>query len=744
MKLSQTGRQFRENVTWGFIPVEVNPSSETELLGVLRCDWSPFLFKGNTRIGENFVSCDCLLMDIDNTDGEKCSIDSFETIFRDTQYIISTSRNHQKTKMYGPGKTLESQPQDRFHVLFPLSAVFTDATLLTASLHALIKKYPFFDKAVSGPAQLVFANPHTILKINSGKEIDIPPVEFTVKIVNKQSFNEWESSINEHDFLKNKTNRVKLLRALQNTASEGGFDNRTDWIRCGMALKKEGFTAQDFASISWDEAMDDAMAQFESFNPERVTAGTLIYFAKQSTKLSFLSEEQEQLIEEGNQILQGWKKNAQEEKAKLLAERKPQAVAGPAPDNFMPPDGLIKEVSEYILSTSIRPLRGLAIASAVSLISVLIGRKYETPTGLGSNIYFVGLAESGSGKEHARKIIKNIIYKAGVEKLLGGETIASGPGLRAALEESPAKLFLLDEFGLLLQGLNSKNVGTYQKDIISTLMKLYSSYGTVSTGTEYSDKKLRNRVDIASPCCCLYATSTHATFYDALSGGDAASGSIARMLVINESDKRPARRKTTFIPIPDSIVEQVKILSEYKPDGGNLASFFPYTVPIKPEVDNAFFDLDESMSPLMISPSTCSVYSRVAENAIKLSLVYAVAHNYRNPIIDEYAFAWGRNISLWCANTLIEQFNSFVSDNEHGKLIKKFARIIKSAGVDGITGRDLLRKVQEVQARERDEIIKKLIDMDEVFISEIEIDGLIKRTQTRFIHADFYMKEKEK
>jgi hypothetical protein len=382
MKLSQTGRQFRENVTWGFIPVEVNPSSETELLGVLRCDWSPFLFKGNTRIGENFVSCDCLLMDIDNTDGEKCSIDSFETIFRDTQYIISTSRNHQKTKMYGPGKTLESQPQDRFHVLFPLSAVFTDATLLTASLHALIKKYPFFDKAVSGPAQLVFANPHTILKINSGKEIDIPPVEFTVKIVNKQSFNEWESSINEHDFLKNKTNRVKLLRALQNTASEGGFDNRTDWIRCGMALKKEGFTAQDFASISWDEAMDDAMAQFESFNPERVTAGTLIYFAKQSTKLSFLSEEQEQLIEEGNQILQGWKKNAQEEKAKLLAERKPQAVAGPAPDNFMPPDGLIKEVSEYILSTSIRPLRGLAIASAVSLISVLIGRKYETPTGL--------------------------------------------------------------------------------------------------------------------------------------------------------------------------------------------------------------------------------------------------------------------------------------------------------------------------------------------------------------------------
>ena len=215
------------------------------------------------------------------------------------------------------------------------------------------------------------------------------------------------------------------------------------------------------------------------------------------------------------------------------------------------------------------------------------------------------------------------------------------------------------------------------------------------------------------------------------------------MLVINESTKRPARMKTNYLPIPESIIEKVKAIAEHRHNGGNLSGFFPYTVPIKPEVDDAFFDLDESMSPLMISPATCSVYARVAENAIKLALVYAVARDYINPIIDEYAFAWGRNISVWCANTLIEQFNLFVSDNEHGKLIKKFVRIIKECGVNGISGRDLLRKIQDVQASERDEIIKKLLEMGDIFTVEVEIEGLVKRTQTRFIHADFYKEKKE-
>jgi hypothetical protein len=356
MKLSQTSRQNKYDVTWGFTPIDVNPRSVDQLLGVLKCDWSPFLFKGNNRLGENFISCECLLMDIDNTDGEKCSIDSFETIFRDTNYILSTSRNHQKEKMYGKGKSLISPPQDRFHVLFPLSKAITTPDKVCASLHALISKYPFFDKSVSGPAQLVFANPNTIIFIHEGEEIEIPKIEIPKIEIQKTEYKAqqeipWPKDSNEKDFLESPANRIKLLKALQNTAAEGGFDSRNDWIKIGMALKVGGFTAQDFASISWDEAIDDALKTFETLDPKSVTAGTLFYYAKMSTKLSFISEEEERLAFEGDQIFRGWKKNEQEEKTKLLAERMPEAKAGPAPDNFMPESGVIKEIAEYILDS---------------------------------------------------------------------------------------------------------------------------------------------------------------------------------------------------------------------------------------------------------------------------------------------------------------------------------------------------------------------------------------------------------
>ena len=210
MKLSQTGRQFKENITSGFTPIDVDPSSESQLLSVLRCDWSPFIFANCDRHGDNFLQADCLLLDIDNTDGEKCTIASFEAIFQSTQYIISTSRNHQKVKMYGKGKTLESYPQDRFHVLFPLKKSITDQTIVVSALHALIKEYPFFDKAVSGPAQLVFANPQTIIKIHEGKEVEIPKSEPIEKPRQEQSFESWAQAMNEHEFLKEETNRAKL------------------------------------------------------------------------------------------------------------------------------------------------------------------------------------------------------------------------------------------------------------------------------------------------------------------------------------------------------------------------------------------------------------------------------------------------------------------------------------------------------------------------------------------------------
>lgn len=736
MLISQTSRLNMANTTWGFMPIDVDTSSPESLLAVLRCDWSPFIFEKSSRAGENFRAAHCLVADIDNTDGERCTIDEFKARFQGVRYIISTSRSHGKEKKYGPGKTLVSAPCDRFHVLFPLDAPIIDKNELGDTLKGLISIYPFFDSAVSGAAQLIFGNPATEIHISEGQQIALKKIER--KTIATLAPREYEPprELSEEDFLSTPANRVRLMSALRNSAAAGLFESYSDWIRAGMALKAAGFKAEDFASISDAEAVDVALAKWDTFDPSQVTAGTLLYFAKQSTHLSFETEEDRASIELGEEILNAWKKNEQEERTKLLALRVKDASAGPAPANMMPAQGLIRDIAQYILRTSIRPIPELAIAAATAFVGVLAGRKFETSTGLGTNIYFVGLAESGSGKEHARRVIKNIAAAANVNHHIGGESLGSGPGLRASLEVEPSRIFLLDEFGLTLQALNSKNAASYQREIITTLMKLYSSYGSIYYGTEYADQRMRKRIDIDSPCCVLYATSTHGEFYAALSGGDGASGNIARMLIINAPEARPKRQVPAPREIPQDIIDRVSALANFNAPGpGNLSGFFPVTVFSKPEVEQAFIDLDESMTEKMTNDAARSVYARVAENAAKLALTYAVSLNAEAPIIDEAAFAWGRNLALWCANTLMEQFNSFVADTEHGKTIKKILLVIKSCGPKGMGPRELLRRVQEIRQQERDEIMKKLIDSGQVF------ERVDDEKKHFFVHANFYIAE---
>lgn len=714
------------------MPVDVDPADEAALAGIFRCDWSPILFEKNTRRAEFFKSADCLYGDVDNTDPSKsCSIAEFMERFRDVNFIISTSKSHGKKKGEHPAA-------DRFHVVFPLAEPITSAPELTARLRALVTRYPFFDSAVSGAAQLIYANPETVIIVNPGKPIEIAPDQFPVKkSTKKHTFSSADiEPRSEVDYLATPANRIKLLAALRNSAQAGAFDAYEDWIKLGMALKASGYSASDYASLSWDSAIDAALDKFEGFDPSIVTAGTLVYYAKLSTELDMTSADTLRRIEEGEAILAGWKRSEQEDRAKALASRVESAKAGPAPARIMPRHGLIRDIASYILRTSTRPLPALAVAAATAFVGVLAGRKYESPTGLGTNLYLVGLAESGSGKEQARKVIKNIAYHAGLSSYMGGESIASGAGLKSSLEDNASRLFLLDEFGLLLQGLTSKNASSYQRDVISTLMILYSSYGSVMHGTEYADKTTRRRVDIVNPCAVVYGTSTHSEFYAALSGSDGTSGNVARLLVINESVERPKRQSPDLSNIPQSLIEAVKKLESATPGEGNLAGAIMYRVPYRTsEVEKATEDFDDSMTDKMTSPSTRAIYARTYENAVKLALTYAVSVNPKAPVIDEEAWAWGRDFALWCANTLVEQFNGYVADTEHGKTIKRVLRTIKEAGASGITGRLLLQKIQEIRKQERDEILAKLADSGEIFIEDGD-----RANQKKYIHADFFVK----
>lgn len=394
-------------------------------------------------------------------------------------------------------------------------------------------------------------------------------------------------------------------------------------------------------------------------------------------------------------------------------------TAGPPP-KFMPETGLIKELAEYILSQSERPFEELAVAASACFCGALYGRKFQTWTGLGTNLMFVGLAESGSGKEKARKIIGRISSALNLD-VIGADDLASAPGLLAELKSNPSKMFMLDEFGLMLQSYVGRNVAGSKREIISTMMRLYSQYGGTYHGTAYADQKARPKIKIDNPCLVIYGTSTHKTFYDALTHDQGADGFIARLLVVDCGEKRPDRAIPDYGPMPHSLK---KMIMEVPMDGGESI-----TVHAHPLVAEAWYRLDDEMTELMTTPQSCSVYARVAENAIKLALTHCLSRGHAEPMINEKDFVWGRDIALWCANYILEKMEENVAENDTERWQNKLIRAIKDSGKVGLTTRELLRKCKGLKAWERDDILKTLSDMGYCFT----VDGIVYHADQREI-----------
>lgn len=427
-------------------------------------------------------------------------------------------------------------------------------------------------------------------------------------------------------------------------------------------------------------------------------------------------------IEHGAAVALNFIESRQRQITEQLHKKKSVSPIITAP-SLMPSSGLITDIANYILRTSVRPQPELAVMAALCFIATLAGRKYKTETGLGSNIYAIGIADSGAGKDHARKTISKLAHFADVSHYLGGDRIASGPGAISALTRSPSTLFMIDEFGLMLQAMTGQRADPHKRELLATLMTLYSTAGSVYRGTEYADQKVRSRTDIVNPNAVIYGTSTPGQFYGALTSSQGMDGTLSRLIICPVDNHRPHRQRPQLKRPDTELIESIKSLAAYSPGGGNIkgagGAFVDteaQTVLMDPTIYEAWENLDDEMTKYMTDSAAKSVYSRVAENAAKLALVYAISIDHHAPLIGIDAFSWGREIALWAANIMMKEVARYVSDNEYEASVKRIINIISDAGDDGINRRNLLRIVRTIRKRELEDIIVMLIESGQIKI----------------------------
>ena len=215
-------------------------------------------------------------------------------------------------------------------------------------------------------------------------------------------------------------------------------------------------------------------------------------------------------------------------------------------------------------ATARRPQPLLSLGASLCAIGALMGRKYRTESNLRSNLYIVGIADSGSGKNHSREVVNELFVEAGLAHYLGGNKIASGAGLLTAIHRQPAILFQIDEFGMFLAAAaDRRRSPRHVTDILDNMTELYTAAGGIFLGAEYANRDGQNeRRDINQPCLCVYGTTTPLHFWNALQGSNVIDGSLARFIILPTENDYPEENADAGIRVsPPSLIDSLRFIA---------------------------------------------------------------------------------------------------------------------------------------------------------------------------------------
>ncbi len=524
------------------------------------------------------------------------------------------------------------------------------------------------------------------------------------------------------------------------------------WVRVGMAIK--GALAQAGWALfqAWSaksQKNDDKTTQksWHSFSPLRIGAGTIYKLALDSGW-----EPGPELQLNGELLGQGQHPAAAllNTLAAPLADRAAQAQAQAQVQAHCPPPpkplpvgwdavpGVLGEMMGLMVSTAKRPQPVLALGASLCALGALMGRKYRTVSNIRSNLYIVGIAESGAGKNHSRVVINELFRKANLLQYLGGNKIASGSGLLTALLRQPAILFQIDEFGMVLAAAaDRKRSPRYVSEILDLMTELYTTSGTTYFGVEFASNQDNNaHRAIDQPCACIYGTTTPLHFWQALQAANVADGSLARFLILESEEDFPESNETFGVIEPKQALIDMLILIHQGGGkrNGNLVDIGavdevavePRVVPMTAQAQAVFRALDQDLLQalrLARGSGRSSILARIEENATKLALIRSVSRDPVNPQICEADAEWGAMLAGHCAELTIREVAARVAENPTESNHKRALKILQESGALGLSKRDFTRRTQFMDLHQRDSVLRTLVDAGFIALEQRQTAG---------------------
>jgi len=384
--------------------------------------------------------------------------------------------------------------------------------------------------------------------------------------------------------------------------------------------------------------------------------------------------------------------------------------------------GLVGEIAQWITETAIRPQPQLALGAALTFVGMLKGHAFETTTGLRSNFLAMNIAPTASGKEHPQNCLWQLIKESGLINNFMSEP-QSGTALLTGLKKANrVGLLSIDEVGRYLLNIQNKNSGGYQKEIIDYIIKSFSKANSMLVGKQYANDKLNPVIKILNPHLCVLGSSVREKIVQSCSSTDAIDGFLNRWILF-ETEKRPKRQEVERQEAPESILEKIRQINETKyvctsdeeEPALKIVKFTPEAGAIYGDycdlVDNL---LDEAKYPLD------ALYSRSMEHVAKISLILCDNVNIRVQDVE-------RAIDIVTeSNKLIANFAGLIADNEQEKMNIKVLEIIRKQKT--MTKMRLTGMTKFLNARQRNEILKDLVESGEILVEKNTSGGILYKS----------------
>lgn len=340
--------------------------------------------------------------------------------------------------------------------------------------------------------------------------------------------------------------------------------------------------------------------------------------------------------------------------------------------------GFISDVMDVSLATAPYPNPALAFSGAITLLAALTGRRVRDEADNRTNLYLLGLAHSGSGKDWPRKVNTMILQSIGALEMLG-DKFASGEGIQDALERCPAMLFQTDEIDNLIQ--TTKVADARTAGIVETLLQMYSTANSVFPKRKKAGVEATGFID--QPHLVLFGTAIPNHFYSAMSERLLTNGLLARTIII-ESGPRSEGQEPGIIALPLQVSDTAAWWLHCAGGSGNLNSEHPVPETIyatakakqllaeKRREAEAHYKIAEAKN----SAVGTSVWARVPEQTRKLALIYSLSCQRDNAEITPEAVEWADAFMSHQTKRMLFMAASHVADTPfHAECLKLLGKL---------------------------------------------------------------------